>query len=208
VVVQDTGQGIAPDVVPRIFEPFFTTKALGRGTGLGLSMAYGVVAQSHGHISVDSALGVGNRFSILLPCAVVPDVIARAADAGGVVAGRETVLLVDDESSPAFALTQHTLTALGYTVVVAGGAEVAMRALGERGDQIDLMLIDRSRAATRSEALAERARILWPELRVLHIGGEESAGGLSAGFTADALARAVRARLDAASGQPSRRRSP
>ena len=198
VEVQDTGQGIAPDVVPRIFEPFFTTKALGRGTGLGLSMVYGVVAQSHGHISVDSTLGVGSCFRILLPCAVVPEVVAARADIIGAAAVGETVLLVDDASSPAFALTQHTLTALGYTVVVAAGADVAMRALGERGDQIDLLLINRSRAASVGEALAERARILWPELRVLSIGGDDPAGGLVAGFTADALARAVRARLDAA----------
>jgi C4-dicarboxylate-specific signal transduction histidine kinase len=67
IVFQDTGSGIAPDVLPRVFDPFFTTKEVGTGTGVGLSIAYGIVREHHGDLSVESEAGQGSRFVVSLP---------------------------------------------------------------------------------------------------------------------------------------------
>jgi len=137
--VSDTGVGISPEVRERIFEPFFTTKEEGKGTGLGLSMVYGIVQQSGGVIEVESEIGRGTTFRVLLP---------RAGDAAAAVPGAveqpmprgdETILLVEDEPELR-ALAQRTLEGLGYTVVVAADANEALR----RGMQsrVDVLLTD------------------------------------------------------------------
>ena len=82
ITVSDDGPGIAADVIPRIFDPFFTTKAVGEGTGLGLSLSYGIVKKHHGHIDVDSEPGRGTTFRVTLPIKhpATPDDTSRSAD--------------------------------------------------------------------------------------------------------------------------------
>ncbi|MDN5787611.1 PAS domain-containing protein, partial [Pseudorhodobacter sp.] len=122
LAVTDTGQGMRPETVERVFEPFFTTKADGHGTGLGLSMVYGFVKQSGGHVTIDTALGVGTTIRLFLPRSTgdVQDLFpGRTAKITG---GSETVLLVEDDDGvreTAF----HLLTDLGYTVLQAENAD-------------------------------------------------------------------------------------
>lgn len=141
VAVSDTGGGIPEPIRQKIFEPFFTTKGVGEGTGLGLSMVYGFVKQSGGHIKVYSEEGQGTTFKLYLPRAG-----ARAQQIAGVSGdltierGMETILLVEDDSLVRASVTAQ-LESLGYTTLKAGNATEAL-ALAERGAKFDLLFTD------------------------------------------------------------------
>ena len=137
ISVEDTGDGIAPDVMGRIFDPFFTTKPVGKGTGLGLSQVHGFAHQAGGTIKVSSEIGKGTKITILLPRKEV----AFAAETTRVTAGggSRTVLLVEDNPDVAVVSTS-LLEQLGYTVRRVADAEAALREL-ER-DGIDLVFSD------------------------------------------------------------------
>jgi len=123
VEVQDTGHGIPADVLAKIFEPFFTTKEVGRGSGLGLSMVYGIVKQTGGYVFCESEVGAGATFSILLPRFIGPEteepVKKEAANPTADLAGHGTILLVEDEEAvrafvvlrPGASLTEDELIA-------------------------------------------------------------------------------------------------
>ncbi len=142
LVVRDTGCGMTPDVMAHIFEPFFTTKEAGKGTGLGLSTVYGIVKQSGGFVTVDSAVGQGSTFRVFLPLLAQPPETARpGSQAPGAQNGSETILLVEDEA-PIRSLVQKVLERRGYTVLAAADATEALR-LAERHDgPIHLLLSD------------------------------------------------------------------
>jgi CheY-like chemotaxis protein len=138
VEVEDTGCGMPPEVLVRVFEPFFTTKAAGKGTGLGLSAAYATVLDHHGAIEVESRVGVGTRFRILLPAGP-----AGAADPSGAapVAGRGTILVVDDEELLRTTYRQM-LVGLGYQVLLAGDGQQAVDLFRREHGGIDLVILD------------------------------------------------------------------
>jgi PAS domain S-box-containing protein len=137
ISVEDTGAGIAPDVLGKIFDPFFTTKPIGKGTGLGLSQVHGFAHQAGGTVKVASELGKGTRITILLPRnAVVPT--ARHADAVEATGGG-IVLLVEDNPEVATVST-GLLEQLGYTVRRVANAEAALREIDLDG--IDLVFSD------------------------------------------------------------------
>lgn len=141
--VIDSGVGIAEENRQKIFDPFFTTKRVGEGTGLGLSMVYGIVKQSGGFIFVDSELGQGARFSLYLPVFEGEDVQPPLPDArrGPVRPGAGVVLLVEDES-PVRAFAVRALRLRGYTVVEAGSGEEALQLLEDPGLEVDLFVSD------------------------------------------------------------------
>src|SRR5207248_2884744 len=122
ISVEDTGVGIAPDLMSRIFDPFFTTKPVGKGTGLGLSQVHGFAHQAGGTIQVASDIGKGTRITILLPRKDVIPVQHTPATATG---GSGTVLLVDDNPDVA-AVSTSLLEQLGYTVRRVTDAEEAL----------------------------------------------------------------------------------
>ena len=137
ISVQDTGTGIAPDVLGKIFDPFFTTKPIGKGTGLGLSQVHGFAHQAGGTIKVESELGKGSRMTMLLPRKSAAPV---AEDTGAVATGGSgTVLLVEDNPDVA-AVSTGLLEQLGYTVRRVANAEAALREL--EFDGIDLVFSD------------------------------------------------------------------
>ena len=137
----DTGCGIRADVRERIFEPFFTTKPVGEGTGLGLAVVYGIVRQHDGFIDVVSAPGEGTRFTVYLPAVEHEVAIPAEPTAVSVSAGRETILVAEDE--PALRrLTDRLLTGLGYTVIVAEDGVQALDLFERRRNEIDLLLLD------------------------------------------------------------------
>jgi two-component system cell cycle sensor histidine kinase/response regulator CckA len=155
--VRDQGCGIPPDKLTRIFEPFFTTKRTGEGTGLGLSMAYGIVKQTGGYIFVDSVVDVGTTFTIYCPVhdgAVGDDPVAlpdgtqdadpqAAGEAGPTPkeAGPEVVLLVEDEA-PVRAFAARALRLRGYSVIEAESAEDALQRLEDADLHVDLFVTD------------------------------------------------------------------
>jgi len=178
--ITDSGTGMPPEVVKRVFEPFFTTKALGRGTGLGLSMVFGFVKQSGGHIKVYSELGHGTAVKIYLPRAESPGRLdePQLETADPALGHGEAIFVVEDDSGVRqFVVT--LLTDLGYSLREAVDGPAALEAL-KSGVTVDLLLSDVVLPKGMSgPALAKAARSLDPALKVLFMSG----------YTRDALLR-------------------
>jgi signal transduction histidine kinase/HAMP domain-containing protein len=140
--VSDTGEGMPPEVRERIFDPFFTTKAPGRGTGLGLSQAYGIVTEHRGHITVESQPGEGTTFTLYLPSLPGGGAAAKA-EAGMelVMGGGETLLVVEDEAPVRQTLAQ-ILTDLNYQTLTASSAENALDVHAAHAGRVALVLTD------------------------------------------------------------------
>ena len=168
--VTDTGWGMAPDVQARIFEPFFTNKEEGRGTGLGLSVALGIIQQSGGYIEVESTPGVGTKFKIYLPAARGLSDGPAATTTAPSVGGTETVLLVEDEE-PVRNITSRLLKTLGYRVLEAENGEEAFRIFGSAPEKIDLLMTDVVMPGLNGRELAEALLALNPDLKVLFQSG-------------------------------------
>ena len=140
LTIQDTGSGMSKKVQERIFEPFFTTKQVDQGTGLGLSMVYGVIKNHAGWIQLDSQPGSGTRFEVFLPTttrAVKP----KPAIVETETTGTETILVVDDEEIIR-QLLQESLYRAGYKVIPAEDGEMALKILEDRHNDIDLIILD------------------------------------------------------------------
>ncbi|WP_407175127.1 ATP-binding protein [Bradyrhizobium sp. STM 3562] len=163
VGVEDTGQGIAPDILGKIFDPFFTTKPVGKGTGLGLSQVHGFAHQAGGTVRVESELGKGTKLSILLP----RQHVEHGPDQGEAIelGGCGTVLLVEDNPDVA-SVSRHLLEQLGYRVLRVADADAALREI-ERED-IDLVFSDIVMPGKLDGlGLARRLRENRPDLPVL-----------------------------------------
>jgi len=206
--VTDTGCGMDEETRSHLFEPFFTTKPRGKGTGLGLATAYGIVKQSGGFIWADSTLGAGTTFRTYLPLVEMPIEAPRTGVAlTASPTGAETILLVEDEESVR-KLASQVLKRRGYEVLIASNADEAQRLCAERADDIALLLTDVVMPGVSGPALARAVTALYPAIRVLYMSGyaEQSLvleSGLSADapflpkpFTPDAMTRKVREVLD------------
>jgi two-component system, cell cycle sensor histidine kinase and response regulator CckA len=171
LAVSDNGCGMAKEIQSRIFEPFFTTKAKGEGTGLGLSMVYGIVKQNGGNISVYSELGQGSVFKIYFPQVHANAVAFQdEEETKSVPRGTETILLVEDESS-VLELVQNVLAELGYNVLSADSADEAIRLFDAHQESIDLLLTDVVMPHLGGSELAGRLASLCPSLKVLYMSG-------------------------------------
>lgn len=175
IAVQDEGGGIPPDKLPKIFEPFFTTKRTGEGTGLGLSMVYGIVKQTGGYIFVDSIVGRGTTFTmffpvfsrhepILLEHKVAEDKLPEPSHGGGVV------LLVEDEA-PVRAFASRALKLKGYTVIEAESAEDALEQLQDPELAVDVFVTDVVMPGLDGPSWVQRARKDRPETKVVFVSG-------------------------------------
>ena len=210
IAMTDTGAGISEEVKPRIFEPFFTTKPQSEGTGLGLSMCYGIARQLGGHLSVHSEPGCGTTFELLLPC-MVERSSESAAEPARVLkrtarCGTETILLVEDDADLRD-LAATVLKRFGYTVHVAADGREAMR-VAERLPGIDLLLTDVVMPQMSGTALADRLRSMQPAMKVLFasacteeaIGRHRTLGDginvLHKPYSPSVLAENIRAALD------------
>ncbi|MBY6265509.1 response regulator [Azospirillum sp. 412522] len=170
LAVTDTGSGMPPEVQERAFDPFFTTKPEGHGTGLGLSMVYGFVKQSGGHVKIYSEMGHGTTIRLYLPRSQEAEDLPVAVDATSVGGGSETVLVVEDDEE-----VRHTvvamLTDLEYRVLQARDAQSALAIL-ESGVPIDLLFTDVVMPGPlRSPELARKAKERFPHLAVLFTSG-------------------------------------
>ncbi|WP_415846019.1 PAS domain S-box protein [Stutzerimonas zhaodongensis] len=171
--VADNGSGMPPEVVAKAFDPFFTTKPIGQGTGLGLSMVYGFVKQTGGHVRIDSTPGHGTLITLFLPRnRSRAEPVEEHRDTPVAVQGAltdETVLVVEDEAAVRM-LVVEVLQELGYQVLEAVDGNTAQPYL--KGDQrIDLLVSDIGLPGINGRQLAEIARQHRPELRVLFITG-------------------------------------
>jgi PAS domain S-box-containing protein len=168
--VSDTGDGIPEDVLPRVFEPFFTTKRE-RGTGLGLATVYGIAGQSGGWITVESTVGKGTTFRLVLPRVyeAVEDHAQGAATHSNHFAGSETVLIVEDEAGVRSLLVM-ALRRQGFVVHEADGAEAALQIVEEHGEP-DILVTDVVMRSLSGPDLAKQLRRTYPELPVLYISG-------------------------------------
>lgn len=170
LVVSDTGQGMSAEVQEHIFEPFFTTKPQGKGTGLGLATAYGIVKQHSGYITVQSEPGKGTTFRLYFPRVEAPVESAVTAAALTALQGSETILVVDDEPE-ILAVIRHSLEAMGYTVLTAASAGEALLLVEKGGGKIDLMLTDVVMPGMSGHGLAARVQAVEPRIRVLFMSG-------------------------------------
>ncbi|MBI5548398.1 MAG: PocR ligand-binding domain-containing protein [Deltaproteobacteria bacterium] len=170
LTVRDTGTGISKEVLERLFEPFFSTKGTGRGTGLGLSTAWGIVRQHGGVITVDSEVGRGSAFCILLPRTLEGAKVERRDDEDPLPRGSEVVLVAEDDESVG-RLLQRMLASLGYRVVYAGLPERALALASDPGLKIDALLTDVVMPGLNGRQLHERLAQKRPGLKVLFMSG-------------------------------------
>jgi PAS domain S-box-containing protein len=208
LLVRDTGLGMDETTRAHLFEPFFTTKGGSGGTGLGLSMVYGIVRQSGGQITVESEPGSGSSFRIVLPRADGPGAAAEVmAPARAPSAAGETVLVVEDE--PAIrSLACEMLEGQGYRTLSAASGEEALGLAVRHAGPIHVLLADVVMPGLAGPALAERFAVVRPEARVLFMSGyagddlarrglpEDALHLVPKPFTADLLGRRVREALD------------
>jgi signal transduction histidine kinase/CheY-like chemotaxis protein len=170
LAVSDTGSGMTPEVVERAFDPFFTTKPEGRGTGLGLSMVYGFVKQSGGHLKIYSEVGHGTTVKIYLPRTHQPEEIVSDGRDAPITGGTETILVVEDDPDVR-ATVADMLRDLGYRVLKASDGQSALAVI-ESGVAIDILFTDVIMPGpVRSPDLARRAREILPDLTVLFTSG-------------------------------------
>lgn len=170
LAVTDTGCGMTSDVLERIFDPFFSTKPEGRGTGLGMSMVYGFVKQSGGHVAVYSEPGDGTTVRLYLPRSDSEEEADAPLFDGPVVGGTETVLVVEDDEAVRITVVD-LLGSLGYKVLTARDAQAGL-AVVESGLHIDVLFTDVVMpGALSSREMARRAQELIPGLGVLFTSG-------------------------------------
>jgi PAS domain S-box-containing protein len=181
IKVSDTGSGMSPEVMEHVFEPFFTTKPPGQGTGLGLSMAYGFVKQSGGHIQLESKKGEGSTFRIYLPRSAEAEVPAPLPVSDETVGGNETILVVEDDIEVGETVVA-ILGELGYQVLKAGNAQGALDIL-KSGAHVDLLFTDVVMPGPlRGPELAREAKLIALEIVVL----------FTSGYTQNAIERSGR----------------
>jgi CheY-like chemotaxis protein len=174
LIVSDTGTGIPPAVLERMFDPFFTTKGVGEGTGLGLSLVHGIVAELGGAIDVATRPGQGTQFEIWLPIAGEAErPVAEAV--GELPRGHgETVMIVDDERQ-LVALAKEMLAELGYDPVGFDSSRAALRAFRAEPQRFDLVLTDEAMPDLVGTELAHEIRQISPTLPIILMSGHGGA---------------------------------
>ena len=170
LTVSDTGEGIPPEIIDQVFEPFFTTKPEGKGSGLGLSMVYGFVRQSGGHVQIDSTVGQGTTIRLYLPRVASEEIDGPPAPLAVAEGGGGTILVVEDDDAVR-AVVVETVRDLGYKVLKARDALSAMMVV-ESGLHIDLLFTDIVMPGPlQSTELADQAKQLQPHMAVLFTSG-------------------------------------
>lgn len=170
LIVTDTGSGIAAELLPKVFDPFFTTKGVGEGTGLGLAVAYGIVKESGGSITVASEIGKGTSFTITLPAHATSQPIDEPQTAPPSVKTKTIVLLVEDE--PAVRkVTSLSLRQLGYEVLEAQSSRHAIELAMRQSHEINVLLTDVIMPELNGPEIVRELRSFLPQLPVLYMSG-------------------------------------
>jgi len=178
ISIADTGVGMNDETLRRIFEPFFTTKGMGRGTGLGLASAYGIIKNHRGIIKVSSKLDAGTTFDIYLPASERAITTEPASSPELVLKGKETVLLVDDEPK-VLDICERFLKTLGYSVLAAKSGFEALKTYERNRSNIDIVVIDMIMPGMNGRELFDQLRAIEPSLRTLVSTGYSVEGEVS-----------------------------
>jgi PAS domain S-box-containing protein len=165
LLIEDSGHGIAPDNLERIFDPYFTTKMVGEGTGLGLSVVQGIVENHGGRINVDSEVGKGTCFTLLLPRVKVVNLL-ESEDKKTTLPGTEQILFVDDEESLTI-LGKEMLEYLGYLVTASTSSKDALEIFRAEPDRFALVITDRIMPGLSGDKLAERIHEIRPHIPII-----------------------------------------
>jgi len=168
--VADTGVGMDEKIKEHIFEPFFTTKEVGKGTGLGLAMVYGIIKQHNGFISLYSKPGDGTIFKIYLPLLLTRENIPEKSALTSVPSGDETILLAEDDPTLRKVLRKF-LENHGYTVLEAVNGEEALNVFSKENAGIDIIVTDMIMPKIHGNELYEKAKIMRPDIKVLFMSG-------------------------------------
>lgn len=215
VEVSDTGTGIAPEIMDKIFEPFFTTKEVGKGTGLGLAMVYGIIKQSGGYIQPESEVGKGTTFRIFLPRHIVEmpavtetkvsesrDVaamdqsvgIATSAEEPADLTGKSAVVLLVEDEEAVRRGGKRMLGTRGYTVHEAGSGVEALDIMDELDGQVDVVVSDVVMPEMDGPSLLRELRKKYPDLKFIFVSGlcrgclcPQSASGCAIRLPAEAV---------------------
>jgi CheY-like chemotaxis protein len=183
--VSDTGSGMSPEVVAKAFDPFFTTKPIGQGTGLGLSMIYGFVRQSGGHIRIYSEEGDGTTIKLYLPrfaSNVAADGVSADKPGAPRAQSGETVLVVEDDPAVRLLIVE-VLQDLGYIAIEAGDAGSALP-VAASAQRLDLLVTDVGLPGMNGRQLADMIRQHRPGLKVLFVTGYAEGAAVRGGFLA------------------------
>ncbi|MFQ5465195.1 MAG: ATP-binding protein [Thermodesulfobacteriota bacterium] len=192
ITVEDTGAGMEEETRARIFEPFFTTKGVEKGTGLGLSVAYGIVKQHRGYISVETSQGTGTKFTVLIPLAKSPAEEFQTVEPMEAGSCTGTVLLAEDD--PAVReVTRQVLEESGYRVIEAVDGEDAMVKFMEGKDDIDLLILDVIMPGKNGREVYEGIAGVRPGVKTIFLSGysPESYGGRITGPGVDFIDKPV-----------------
>lgn len=170
ISVEDTGSGIDEKIKERIFEPFFTTKEVGKGTGLGLAMVYGIIKQHEGYINVYSVQGKGTTFKIYLPLikSIVEDI--KDIDKYYSEGGSETILLAEDDALVRN-LSKKILEKAGYKVIETVDGEDALKVFSENSKDIQLLLFDVIMPKKNGKECYEEIKKIKPDIKVIFMSG-------------------------------------
>ena len=195
--VSDSGCGMDEAIKSRIFEPFFTTKAIGQGTGLGLAVVHGIVSALHGTIEVDSAVGRGSSFTLLLPIAATVELAALPHRQGASQGAGEELLVVDDE--PAIRdMLRELLGTLGYRSTTVDGPAAALALVEAAPSRFAAVITDMSMPGGTGDTLATRLHAIRADLPVILSSGTELdageapiAGVLAKPYTVATLSRVL-----------------
>jgi PAS domain S-box-containing protein len=177
LTVVDTGSGMDEKTHEKIFEPFFTTKEVGKGTGLGLAMAYGIIKQHNGYILASSQLGKGTTISIYLPLIGLSAGEPESMQSGLPMKRGTEIILVAEDNESVRKMTATMLIDQGYTVIEAADGEEAIRRFREQHDRIQLLLIDVVLPKKNGKEVYEEVRRVRPDVKVL----------FTSGYTADVI---------------------
>ncbi len=170
--VEDTGEGMPPEVVARAFEPFFTTKPVGEGTGLGLAVLHGIVVAHGGDVALTSAPGAGTTVDVVLPEAAGRAAVPRdGTPAPAAVAGTHARILLVDDERPVAEVTARQLRRLGHEVTVVDAPAAALRALEVAPSAFDLLLTDQTMPGMTGDELVLAARRVRADLPVILVTG-------------------------------------
>jgi CheY-like chemotaxis protein len=175
--VSDTGSGMGKEIMIKIFEPFFTTKEVGKGTGLGLALAYGIIKQHNGYITVYSEPEMGTTFRIYLPV-IKPteEVVVKTGAEPPPSRGTETILVAEDDTALR-KLFSIVLQAYGYNVITAEDGEEAIQKFMDNKDKIQLVMLDMIMPKKSGKEVYDKIKIIMPDIKTL----------FSSGYTADRI---------------------
>lgn len=206
--VADTGHGIAPENLPHVFEPFFTTKGAGEGSGLGLSIIYGIVKEHRGLIDLESSPGAGSRFTIYLPSSDMPlaETPAAAAQPTTVLRGAETILIADDEEIIR-SILKRALSKQGYEVLVAANGEEALELFTANQNRVAAVILDVIMPKLNGIQVYEKLAPIKPGVKVMFMSGYATIQGtgmlrklsvpsILKPFSADEISVALRKLID------------